>query len=45
MSFSYGFALPAWRFNAGGFSPTYNFLLLESGDFLLQENGSKIGLE
>lgn len=45
MSFSYGFALPAWRYGAGAFAPPYSFLLIEDGSFLLQEDGFKIGLE
>ena len=45
MSFSYGFALPAWRYGAGAFAPPYSFLLQEDGFNILQENGDKIGLE
>ena len=45
MSFSYGFALPAWTYRSGAYVPPYSFLLIEDGSFLLQEDGSKIGLE
>jgi hypothetical protein len=45
MAFSYGFTLPAWTYRAGAYAPPYSFLLIEDGSFLLQEDGSKIGLE
>lgn len=44
MSFAFAFALPAWRSINGAGAPT-NFLLMETGDFLLQEDGFYIGLE
>jgi hypothetical protein len=47
MSFSFSFALPSWRIMNGysPYSPPINFLLQEDGFNLLQEDGSKIGLE
>ena len=45
MSFSYGFALPAYVTSGGAGSvpvPLTGFLLQEDGSFLLQEDGSKI---
>lgn len=44
MSFAFAFALPAWRSINGAGAPT-SFLLMETGDFLLQEDGFYIGLE